>query len=114
VEYQLIIAYNMNLYINSVNFSTATTVYLDEPLTLVAPDGYYSDGTNYRQQISGVLVDVIACPTYSTELSLHLGTCVDVFFPDYTYYVYQAAPNIALNDGNIVYFDSGFVTPIDV
>ena len=53
----------MNLYIDSENFSTATTVYLDSLLSEVAPDGYYSDNTDYRRQVDGKLTDIVACPT---------------------------------------------------
>jgi len=50
---------------------------------------------------------------FSSEMVLHLGECIDVFFPDYTYYVFQTVPNFALQDGNIIYFESGFINPID-
>ena len=52
----------MTLYIDSGNFSTATTVYLDSLLTEVAPDGYYSNTVYFRQQIDGKLIDVASCP----------------------------------------------------
>jgi len=50
---------------------------------------------------------------FSNELSLHLGLCADVFFPDYTYYVSQTIPNVVLQNGDIAYFEPGFITPID-
>lgn len=50
---------------------------------------------------------------FSNELSLHLGLCADVFFPDYTYYVSQTIPNVVLQDGDIAYFEPGFINPID-
>ena len=53
----------MNVYIDSENFSTATTVYLDELLSEIAPDGYYSDNIKYRRQVDGKLTDIIPCPT---------------------------------------------------
>jgi len=56
----------MVLYIDSENFSTATTVYLDELLSEIAPDGYYSDNVNYRRQIDGKLTDIITCPIIDT------------------------------------------------
>lgn len=59
----------MNVYIDSADFSTATTVYLDDLLSEVAPDGYYSDNTNYRRQVDGKLTDIIPCP---------LDQCADV------------------------------------
>lgn len=52
----------MIFYIDSVNFSTATTIYLNELLTQVAPDGYYSNGTDYRRQVNGTLIEITPCP----------------------------------------------------
>lgn len=52
----------MIFYIDSVNFSTATTIYLNELLTQVAPDGYYSNGTDYRRQVNGSLIEITPCP----------------------------------------------------
>lgn len=51
----------MTFYINSTSFSTATTVYSDSILNTVSADGYYSDGTIYRRQLDGILLDVIPC-----------------------------------------------------
>jgi hypothetical protein len=50
---------------------------------------------------------------FSDEISLSLGVCEDVFLPDYTYYVSQTIPNVVLQDGDIVYFEPGFINPID-
>jgi hypothetical protein len=51
----------MIVYIDSASFSNATSVFLDELLTIIAPDGYYSDGSYYRQQVSGNLIDLLPC-----------------------------------------------------
>ena len=56
----------MIVYIDSASFSNATSVYLDELLTIIAPDGYYSDGSYYRQQISGNLIDMLPCVDIDT------------------------------------------------
>ena len=56
----------MTLYIDSVNFSTATTVYLDSLLSNVAPDGYYSSQGYYRRQVGGKLTDIAMCPSIDT------------------------------------------------
>ena len=53
-------------YINSINFSNATSVFLDDLLTVIAPDGYYSIGGVYRNQINGLLSDAGACPSVDT------------------------------------------------
>jgi hypothetical protein len=56
----------MIVYINSESFSNATSVFLDELLTDIAPDGFYSDGLYYRQQIGGNLIDLLPCPSVDT------------------------------------------------
>ena len=49
-------------YINSDLFDTATSIWLDELQTELAPDGLYLlDGT-YRELLSGVLLDPVPCP----------------------------------------------------
>ena len=78
----LVIVNNMIFYINSINFSTATTVYSDALLNTVAPDGYYSYQGFYRRQVSGKLTDLVACP----------GTELDPF--DYIIVTYQYNPPI--------------------
>ncbi|WGK93788.1 MULTISPECIES: hypothetical protein [Flavobacterium] len=54
-------ASNSNYYIDTASFSTATAVWTDAALTTKAPDGYYSDTTNYRQQVNGLLQSVVSC-----------------------------------------------------
>lgn len=55
----------VNKYINSDDFDTATAVYNDVNLTVLAPDGFYQSGGRYRQQLSGVLGQSTACPDCS-------------------------------------------------
>jgi len=55
----------VNKYINSDNFLTATAVYDDVNLTVLAPDGFYQSAGRYRQQLSGVLGQSTACPDCS-------------------------------------------------
>lgn len=50
-------------YIDTPSFSTATRVYLDNLLTICAPDGYYSDGSSVRRQSSCLLLPAEVCPT---------------------------------------------------
>lgn len=57
-------------YIDTNSFSTATAVYSTQTLTTKAPDGYYSDGIDYRRQVSGVLQAVASCtPSYCPSVS---------------------------------------------
>jgi hypothetical protein len=41
----------------------ASTLYLDEQLTIIAPDGYYSNGSISRYQLDGVLLPEQICPS---------------------------------------------------
>ena len=50
-------------YINSLDFSTATAVYLDITLQTKASDGYYSFDGSVRRQVSGLLNSIMVCPT---------------------------------------------------
>lgn len=49
-------------YLNGPNLATSTAVFLDAAFTTCAPDGYYSDGTIVRQQVSCVLLPQVECP----------------------------------------------------
>lgn len=69
----------MIVYIDSANFSTATTVYLDSLLTTVAPDGYYSSQGYYRHQVDGKLVDILLCPEIDTVSITGVGETTATF-----------------------------------
>jgi hypothetical protein len=49
-------------YLNSDSFALATTIYTDEDMVTVAPDGYYMLDDVYREMLDGVLLDSVACP----------------------------------------------------
>ena len=59
-------AVNSTYYLNAADLATATAVYLDSALSLIAPDGFYSDGTISREQSLGILLTANACPTCGT------------------------------------------------
>jgi hypothetical protein len=59
-------AINSTYYLNAADLATATAVYLDSALSLIAPDGFYSDGTISREQSLGMLLTANACPTCGT------------------------------------------------
>jgi hypothetical protein len=50
-------------YINTLNFSTATAVWINSSLTTKAPDGYYVFNGEYRQQVNGLLQTLTSCNT---------------------------------------------------
>lgn len=53
-------------FLDGTTLETSTIVFTDAALTIVAADGWYSNGTNYRQQINGALGPVVACPSCVT------------------------------------------------
>ena len=54
-------AISSTYYLDSGDLATATAVYLDLALTVLAPDGFYSDGTISREQYLGVLLSEENC-----------------------------------------------------
>jgi hypothetical protein len=53
-------------YLDAPSLSSATVIYSDVDLTTVAADGFYSDGTIVREQVSGVLLPQNSCPSCAT------------------------------------------------
>lgn len=53
-------------YYNGSSFASATAIYTNSALTILAPDGYYSDAGIVRQQLSGVLLNASACVSCAT------------------------------------------------
>ena len=53
-------------YLDGLNLSSSKSVYSDEQLTTLASDGWYSDGSIARQQVSGLLQAVEQCLECST------------------------------------------------
>jgi len=49
-------------YLDAPSLSTATVVYSNAALTTVAANGFYSEGSIVREQLSGVLLPQQACP----------------------------------------------------
>ena len=64
-------------YLDAPSFSSATKVYTDAALTTVAPDGYYSDQSISRQQVSGVLLPQITCPSCDNSYLVGFGVTVE-------------------------------------
>jgi hypothetical protein len=94
-------AVNATYYLDAASLSLATAVYLDSSLSLIAPNGFYADGTVVRQQSSGVLLSFstpdlcsaacginIAAPgsqgLYLASINLgdDLGAIIVKFFPE--------------------------------
>jgi hypothetical protein len=47
-------------FVDAADLATATSVYLDAPLTHISPDGFYGDGTIIRQQSGGILLAAVS------------------------------------------------------
>ena len=50
-------------YMDASTLTDASTLYLDEELTIIAPNGYYSNGSISRYQLDGVLLPEQICPS---------------------------------------------------
>jgi hypothetical protein len=61
-------------YLNAASLALATAVYTDAGLTTLAPDGFYSDNSIVREQVSGVLQVQSSCPTCGTMVTLCYST----------------------------------------
>ena len=60
----------VNKYIDSDSFLTAISVYSDEALLSLAPDGYYQINGNYRRQLNGLLGPLVLCQTCQPDVTL--------------------------------------------
>jgi hypothetical protein len=60
----------VNKYIDSDSFLTAISVYSDEALLSLAPDGYYQINGNYRRQLNGLLGPLVLCQTCQQDVTL--------------------------------------------
>lgn len=52
-----------SFYLNAPTLTSATAIFMDSNLTICAPDGYYSDGTIVREQVSCALLPESVCPS---------------------------------------------------
>ena len=49
-------------FLDGTSLLDSTSVYLNSGLSILAPDGYYSDGFNTRELVGGVLLPSQPCP----------------------------------------------------
>lgn len=61
-------------YLNAASLALASAVYTDAALTTLAPNGFYSDSSIVREQVSGVLQAQSSCPGCGVEVSLCFST----------------------------------------
>jgi hypothetical protein len=50
-------------YLDAPSLGSASVIYSDAALTIIAEDGFYSDGVISREQVSGVLLPQQTCPS---------------------------------------------------
>ena len=63
-------------YLNAPSLGSATSVFTNEGLSTLAPDGFYSNGVIVREQVGGVLLPQQTCPSCATYNCV-TGECVD-------------------------------------
>lgn len=66
VNNQVNMATQGTFYLDSPSFSSATVVYSNAALSVVAADGFYSNGNIVRQQFQGKLLPQVNCPSCAT------------------------------------------------
>lgn len=59
-------ATSSNYYIDTATFATATAVFMNQGLSVLAPDGIYKFGSTTRQQSGGVLLAAQTCAACGT------------------------------------------------
>lgn len=92
-----------NYHIDGPSFASATSVYTDAAMTTLAADGWYSDGTVAREQISGVLGFSTSCPACIFPCGSAINASGGTGMYDLTF-------NAGSNTGcTIIYFDPSTV-----
>lgn len=60
-------------YLNGPSLGSSTTIFLNSSLTVIAPDGFYSDGVTSREQVSGVLLPPSTCASCGTACGIPIS-----------------------------------------
>ena len=53
-------------YLDAPSLGSASVIYTDAALSIIAPNGFYSDGTIVREQVNGALLPQVNCPACAT------------------------------------------------
>ena len=53
-------------YLDAPSLGSASVIYANSSLSVIAADGFYSDGVIVREQVSGALLPQVSCPTCAT------------------------------------------------
>jgi|APGre2960657404_1045060.scaffolds.fasta_scaffold00046_37 hypothetical protein len=60
-------------YLNGPTLSSATAVFTDAALSICAPDGFYSDGSIVREQVSCSLLPEVICPACAVPCNTNIN-----------------------------------------
>jgi hypothetical protein len=105
-------ATSSNYYIDTATFATATAVFVNQNLSVLAPDGIYSFGSTTRQQSGGVLQAAVTCPACAIPFSSTIVQTTSNFacaaLQDQTYYALTAT----ITTGSAVYSNSNTTTAL--
>jgi hypothetical protein len=63
-------------FLNAPSLASSTSVFDDDELSILAADGFYSDGIISREQVSGVLLPQQTCPSCVSYNCVE-GICID-------------------------------------
>lgn len=105
-------------YIDAPSLDTATVVYSNAALTIVAADGFYADGSIVREQVSGVLLPSVVCPAcpsgFSSSVMGASAEAVCSLAETVTYFrssTYNPPGIVGIND--LVFEDANGSTPLE-
>ena len=82
-------------YLDAPSLSTATVVYSNAALTTVAANGFYSDGSIVREQVSGALLPPVICPLCSIP-------CGGIISANGTQGIYYLNVNLGSSTGAVI------------
>lgn len=104
-------AVSASYYLNAPALSSATSVFMDEAMSILAADGYYSNGVIVRQQVGGILLPQQLCLSYlpfgSSVSAVSSAACCALDETE-TYY----SPTTFINLGDTIYTESCGTNPI--
>lgn len=112
------------LYIDAPDLISTRSIYTDAALTIKAPDGFYREGTNYRQMANGELLQAQPCPSCDLPPGTYLfylstgelnddAFCLANFVTSTPVYTTDGDGTLASLLNADLYTDAGLTTPFD-
>jgi len=89
-------------FYDGLNFATCTSVYTDAALTIVAPDGWYSQGGIFREMLNGILLAATPCPSCTVPCGTPINASggFGVYRATFNFGTQKGAAVINFNVGN--------------